>query len=127
METFVAFGKSLYHLTVIHPLKKLYMHGPSNFLLSFWEGKQESTICAEMTNYDELFWAEHAAECHQLISRRFHSFLVTTHCVMYFSLMLFCISLALDGLRSCCKKARRVNSPRYMLVQSPYRFVSENQ
>lgn len=106
IDVFVSFTKALYHYSVVSPLYSLYMNGPRNMIICFWQGRPASAICSELTGYDEIFWVEHASDCEQLITRNFRSFLVTVECTAYFTLVLFLVYSALQSLRDSCTRRK---------------------
>lgn len=75
----------MYHHFLVEPLRRLYLSGPG--LLGFWEGKEFSAICQELTGHSEGFWQEHPDECLRMVDKRFNSYLSTLEIILYFYLL----------------------------------------
>lgn len=89
----------LYNLTVISPLRRLYLNGPEFFGCGFWSGKSSTVICQTLTAGgvgSTKFWENNPLECYEIINQKFNAFLATFETVVYFGLLYF-------GLRSVCK------------------------
>lgn len=76
-----------YDYTVLSPLARLYLYGPSLGGWGFWNGMDLSMICAQKTNISLEFWQTHSAECIQLISRHFYGIVVLVETLFYFIIM----------------------------------------
>ena len=64
------------------PLACLYLKGPrfGNYL--FWSGLDAPSICAQLTEFSALHWAENPAQCEQMIDRKVTSLLLTLTCAV---------------------------------------------
>lgn len=107
IDVFVSFFKAAYHYAIVHPMHSLYMNGPRNVIVSFWQGRPNSAICAELSGYDEVFWIEHASDCEQIVARGFNSFRITVECTIYFMLLLYVVYTSILELRLNCRDRRR--------------------
>ncbi len=78
------------------PLYVIYFYGPSLGGYGFWEGKEWSVICGEITGIQtERYWGTVQGACEDVIWRKFVSFSVG--CVMG-SIVTSCLLLLTRGI-----------------------------
>ena len=70
---------------ITQPLEQLYLHGPAIYGVGFWEGKDRSTICSEISgpHVTASFWLMNPADCELLIQKRTDTFLVNIFLILY--------------------------------------------
>jgi hypothetical protein len=91
----------------ISPLEQLYIHGPNIFGVGFWQGRELSAICAEISgpHVTQSFWAANPYDCEQMIGKRVDTFIVNVKLFLYayiilrlFHAMVGCLTIALPTL-----------------------------
>jgi hypothetical protein len=78
------------------PLRSLFHKGPT--WLGGWQGRAEADMCAEMTGSPATFWMVHAAECEDIVEKKFQSFQIVVQIVVYGYLLVTVASLI---VRAC--------------------------
>ena len=68
-----------------NPLFALYKNGP--LFMGFWGGKQDSEICASLTNVQSSLWNMHNDECIDLIHKHYNSFAIVVYIVALFYIL----------------------------------------
>lgn len=112
------------------PLKQLYLHGPCFFNFGFWQGRQESQICAEISgpHVSESFWLINSLECQELIERRVNSFIVNIKLILY----MYTLLCLFHTLMSCFTSllfyiiiGHRNQRERYIALPAPKKIRGE--
>jgi hypothetical protein len=107
----------LYNKSIVLPLRKLYLFGPSVMQIGFWGGQPNSQICQSITTYSELFWQSNLQQCEDIIENKFTAFRVTIEVVTYF-LFLYHISKGLLVLITflLCRCRKKPPEPHIMYL-----------
>jgi hypothetical protein len=66
----------IYEHLINIPLGHVYLHGPAINGFGFWEGLAFEDICAELTKVPARHWIHNTDECHGLIGRHQHAFVI---------------------------------------------------
>lgn len=61
-----------------YPLHLLYRYG-------YWQGAEDSDICANLTNMPSSFWEVNRGQCADLITRRVYGLSISSIVLVYFS------------------------------------------
>jgi hypothetical protein len=73
----------IYEYTILTPLAKIYLFGPSFLGWGFWAGQDLSHICSQKTNVPADFWEKNPVQCVQLITRSFYGMVVVIETFLY--------------------------------------------
>ena len=109
---------------IVQPLRMMYMSGPRWGVYGFWAGATESAVCAELTGYDQIFWAANSDACMEIIDKKFFAFQTTLGVVAYFWViynLLKCTSNAISCYFKICYKqdVRDVRDVQYIAFTLP--------
>lgn len=63
-----------------YPLREIYFKGPNLKGLGFWEGKENTVICSELTSVSEQVWLENQFACDEIVDKNYESFKVLVYC-----------------------------------------------
>lgn len=69
------------------PLLHVYLYGPRFGSYGFWEGMQMADICLEITGVSAEHWKLHPHLCEHMVHKKFESYLVVVHILLYVFLL----------------------------------------
>ena len=93
----------LYSTLILQSLARLYLFGPSISGFGFWQGKEASTICSQLSLSNEQFWLANLNECFVMIGKHFYSWVVIFETCLYFILLFKLLS---KSISCCCRRER---------------------
>lgn len=89
MQALRAALETSYRAVVVDPMWNLYVHG-------YWNGRDESDVCASLTGHDAVFWASNMDECRYIVDRRVTSISSVVLYTSYFVLLGMTIARTLN-------------------------------